>query len=199
MTIMSDKWIRQQCTDPDKKPMIVPYHESSISHTDGMKHPSFGSSSYGYDIRIGRNFKILKSPQSPNDLIDTRSGVPEHFWTNVEADNIIIQPGQCVLGHSEERVSVPRDVSVVCMAKSTIARIFLQACVTPLEAGWEGYITIELFNPTCYPIRLWAGDGIMQMLFIKGDQPCDVSYADRGGKYQNQEKAPVPSRFLDAK
>ncbi len=204
MTIMSDIWIKEQCVNKEL-PMIEPYFPESIGKTDGIKHPSYGQSSYGYDIRLGRKFKLM-TPQNATvsvfdifhetPIIDTRSGVPEECWEDIEADSIVIPPSGCVLGYSLEHIRTPRDVEIICMAKSSIARVFLQACVTPIESGWSGHVTIEMHNPTPYPIRVHAGDGIMQMLFFKGDQPCEVSYADRNGKYQNQPAEPVPSRML---
>ena len=197
MTVMSDKWIREQCTLMDK-PMITPFYPESVSRTDYVKHPSFGLSSYGYDVRLGNKFSVMKKPvevlgpHSP--VIDTRTGVPEEFWTHIESDVLELEPNECALGYTMEYVRVPNDVLVICMAKSSIARVFCQACVTPLESGWNGHITIELHNPTHYRRRVHAGDGIMQMLFIKGDQPCEVTYASRNGKYQNQPAHPVPAR-----
>jgi dCTP deaminase len=207
MTIMSDIWIEDQCMGPN--PLIQPFAPKSISKTDGVKHPSFGSSGFGYDIRIGRHFKIMLPPPvrpligpsaalpfEQDHILDSRKSMPPNLWETVENDSLVIQPGQCVLGASIEYLDIPRDILVVCMAKSTFARMFLETTVTPIESGWCGHVTIEMVNKSPRPIRIHAGDGIMQMLFLKGDQPCGVSYADRGGKYQDQPPVPVPPRLL---
>lgn len=200
MTIMSDAWIREQCTDPSKPPMIHPYTPELVSMVNGIKLPSYGPSSYGYDIRLGNQFlvlcQVIHGPNNEPVVIDSRTGAPNHIWDSVVGDSLIIPPGGCVLGVSLEYIRVPTDCSVVCMAKSTFARMFLEATVTPLESGWHGHITIELVNKAPLPIRIHAGDGIMQMLFFKGDRPCDVSYADRNGKYQNQPSYPIPPQYV---
>lgn len=197
MTIMSDSWIIQQCNTDEG--MITPYTPDSISRTDGSKHPSFGLSSYGYDLRIGGEFRIMQPCQDPTDetqFIDSRKEMPPNLWKSVKADSLLIQPGECVLGVSMEYLRIPRDILVVCMAKSTFARMFLETTVTPIESSWRGFVTIEMVNKSPRPIRIHAGDGIMQMLFFKGDQPCQISYEDRGGKYQDQPAVPVPPRHL---
>ena len=135
-------------------------------------------------------------PQS-NRVIDIRSfdnGDPLFVELN-DIDSIILHPGGFVLGHTEEYIRVPRDVSVVAMGKSTIARAGIIVTVTPLEAGWEGITTLEITNTTRMPVRLYAGDGICQMQFHQSDEPCMVSYADRGGKYQYQGKEPVTPKL----
>lgn len=184
------------------KPMIAPFIESSIKKLNSKHSPSYGLGSYSYDVRIDRNFKVFKKPfykttkikddyQLP--IIDTCSENPtqglmeDHF----NVDYIDLQPGGFALGNTIEAINMPRDVLAICMAKSSLARIGLQAMVTPLEPGWSGKsITIELHNQTPFPIRIWAGIGIMALVFLKGN-PCEVSYADRGGKYQNQPAKPV--------
>ena len=108
-----------------------------------------------------------------------------------DVDSIILPPHSFVLGHSEERIQVPSDVSITCMGKSTIARAGIIVTVTPLEAAWEGFITLEITNTTGIPVKLETGIGITQLQFFQSDEQCEVSYADRGGKYQNQGKEPV--------
>lgn len=225
MTICSDRWIKSMCLNedgtPKRKPMISPFVAESVSafeHKPEQKIPSYGLSSYGYDVRLGKNFKVFSSGEFNDDhyyiierlndsgYYDTeysssagKNGKPidvlsfseddvEEF-TNVDA--ITIPPGGFVLGHTVERIIVPPDVSVVCMGKSTIARCGLLVIVTPLEAGWEGYTTLEIANITPRPVRLHSGIGITQMQFFQGKERCMTSYADRGGKYQNQAQTPV--------
>lgn len=199
---ISDKW----------KPMISPFVEKSVkTFEDGRKIPSYGLGSYSYDVRLGRNFTLFKKdlanqpktgeiydvyvrPQEYEDkIIDTADsnpteGLMEDFK---DVDYIIIPPGGFALGHTDEFIDVPRNVLATCMAKSSIARMGLSAYVTPLEPEWKGYVTIEMSNLTPHPIKVWAGIGIMALVFHTADNECEVSYADRGGKYQDQGKEPV--------
>lgn len=184
------------------KPMISPYSEVSVKTLpDGKKIPSWGSSSYGYDIRIGRNFKLFGKPlgnpsDSPIiDICDFANTENDIIIEFNDVDFIEIPPHGFALGHSLEHINVPNDITIVCMGKSTIARSGLHMCITPCEASWSGYITIELENMTDYPIRLHSGIGIAQLLFLKGEVPCDVSYSDRQGKYQNQASVPVTPKL----
>lgn len=183
------------------KPMVSPYSEKSVKTLpNGKKIPSWGSSSYGYDIRIGRNFKLFHKPINEEtsvvidicDFSDTEKDIVTEFN---DVDFIIIPPHGFALGHSLEHINVPEMITVICMGKSTIARSGLHMCITPLENGWSGYITIELENMTDYPIRLHSGIGISQLLFLKSDKKCSVSYADRDGKYQNQPQQPITPKL----
>lgn len=224
MTIKSDKWIRQNCQGD--KPMIEPFFDGSMS-TDGggRKIPSYGLSSYGYDMRLGRNFKLFKTHDSLKDdhVVTTGRMVNGQLRTTVQKlpstnriidlhcteelhpddqpyvsyddlDWIDLHPGGFLLAHTEEYTRVPRDVSVVCMGKSTIARLGIIVTVTPLEAGWEGVTTLEITNTTRIPVRLYSGWGICQMQFVQSNEPCEVSYADRGGKYQFQGHTPITAK-----
>lgn len=225
MTLLSDRWIKQMCKEQE---LIVPYVEKSIkvSEDGTRKIPSYGLSSYGYDVRLGRNFTFFKgyrqtipvefkqdgSPDlvklvNPFGMVETSKGVVEFdnydkvldicdFDSECgvevkDADWVIMPPHSFILGHTEEKIKVPRNVSVVCMGKSTIARAGIIVTVTPLEAGWEGYVTLEITNTTDIPIKIWSGIGITQLLFQPGNEPCETSYAERGGKYQNQPQEPI--------
>lgn len=223
MAIMSDRWIKQQAQE---KEMIVPFYDHSVKVSeDGRKIPSYGLSSYGYDVRLGRNFTFFKGFKEYHKHHHMQSGGVYSTVGNVKGkittskgyqefenhdkildicdfdaecgvklddlDWVILPPHSFILGHTEEKIKVPRDVSVVCMGKSTIARAGIIVTVTPLEAGWEGYVTLEITNTTDIPIKLWSGIGITQLLFYPGNEPCMVSYADRGGKYQDQPQTPV--------
>lgn len=220
MSIKSDKWITRQSAPGTEKPLIAPFTPKSVNtDSKGAKIPSYGLSSYGYDVRLGRNFKLFKTaadndtefsvtyirngtehhqriPKSARvvDLRDFDKGDPL-FVELKDIDSLVLHPGGFVLAHCEEYICVPRDVSVVAMGKSSVARAGIIVTVTPLEAGWEGITTLEITNTTRLPVRLHAGDGICQMQFHQSDEACDVSYADRGGKYQFQGKEAVTPIF----
>jgi dCTP deaminase len=181
------------------KGVIEPFHGESVKTMiyggRETKIPSYGLSSYGYDIRLGRSVKVFTTLQEFSPVInvinfDTDCSGSEYKDT----DEFILEPGNFALGVSMEYVRVPEDHIVICMAKSTLARTGLQLCVTPLEPGWEGYVTLEMFNPTHLPIVIPTGIGAMQMHFLEGDEPCLTSYKTRGGKYQNQPAEPVLPR-----
>ena len=218
--------IKVKCVEtllPGFKPLIAPFVETSTKQigveVDGdlmfVKCPSYGLSSYGYDIRVDRKFIVFRDGQNAAALrnrnrpfnaeapvldmvVQTVSlpGLEKHdYITEIESDYIDIPPNGFILGVSMERICMPRDVTATCMAKSTLARMGLVAYVTPLEAGWEGYVTLEISNFSPNTIRLYAGIGIMQLLFHIGNEPCMVSYADRAGKYQDQPAEPIPGAF----
>lgn len=194
--ILNDKQIRELANQG----MLVPFTPTSTSTlASGRKTPSFGLSSFGYDLSLGNVFKVLKDPATmagQGHFIDpSESANPAHYDThNVTDDGIfVMQPAACVLSVSRERIKIPRDVLTVCMQKSTIARVFLDVTVTPAEPEWEGYLTLEMYNKTKFPLYLRPGMGIVQMLFFQGE-PCETSYADRGGKYQDQPAEPVTAR-----
>lgn len=177
------------------KGVIYPFVINSINTNDqGLKIPSKGLSSYGYDISLGRNFKIF-SPDvfgnfEPYDPILKPDLLPEYV-EETDVDFIILPPLTFALGHSVEHICVPKDHSVVCMAKSTLARWACSISVTPLEAGWNGIVTLEIFNQSNQPFVLRSGVGAMQMQFFEGDEACAISYSDRKGKYMNQGLTPV--------
>lgn len=187
-------------------PMIEPFYPTQIrvkhlptEHTPTLapgptqKIVSFGLSSYGYDARIADTFKVFTSPYGNiSDLSDVVLD-PKHFddkhYQEVKAaadGRLIIPPNGFVLGHTVEYFRIPRDIVVVCLGKSTYARLGLVVNVTPLEPEWEGQVVIEISNTTNRPVAIHAGEGIAQFLFMKGDVPCVLSYKDRAGKYQGQ-------------
>ncbi len=219
-----------QFTATARKPIITPFHAESVRTLmiDGIekKIPSFGLSSFGYDIRLARNFKILTASRinltdchadlsslakaksmdlltvsssefiellqdlDDKHVLDMLSLTEEDFTKLYDRDSILVPPGGFVLAVSEEHIALPRNVSAICMAKSTWARSAITAEVTPLEAGWEGFITIEITNKTDNYVRIHSGIGCMQLMFFEGEQP-KTSYAERGGKYMNQPQEPV--------
>lgn len=196
----------------NKHDMIMPFYATSVNRNeDGTKVTSFGLSSYGYDIRLGRNFVFFRGEE--NKLINyTRKGVessfiieskpstvidPNNFDDSLvvqldDVDSVIIPPKTFFLGVSAEYMRIPRNVKVICDSKSTNARSGLVFFVTPLEPEWEGYITLEFFNSTDSLMKLTPGMGISQLSFMASSDVCSVSYADRKGKYNHQGNQPIP-------
>lgn len=181
MTIKSDKWISKKCRESD---MIFPYVDGLISHNDtNQKIISYGLSSYGYDVRLGPNFKIFTNLRS--SLVDPLSIDTECFHDHT-GDYCIIPPNSYVLGHTIETFKIPKNIQVLCVGKSTYARCGAIVNVTPIEPEFEGQVVIEIANATTLPLKVYAYQGIAQFLFFKSDENCRVSYKDRSGKYQGQ-------------
>lgn len=200
MTVLSDKSITSLC-DPDQtdRPMIQPFYNKSIKvDKDGVKIASYGVSSGGYDIRAACEFKVFKPLKRPwwrrlfnqfilgEETLDYKD-IREDQFTTVYGDKVLVEPGGFLLARSIERVAMPRDVIAMCIGKSTIARAGWNCLCTPIEPGWEGYITLEFQNTTNRPNMFYANEGVLQLVFHQLDQECETSYADRGGKYQSQE------------
>lgn len=163
--------------------MIDPFHERLVRHMEQKgKVISYGLSSFGYDLRAAPEWRIFVNAY--NTVVD-----PKNFDTRslveFEGEECIIPPNSFVLTRSVEYMRIPEDVIVVALGKSTYARVGIVANVTPLEPGWEGHVTLELSNTTPLPAKVYANEGIVQLLFFQGDKP-NISYADRGGKYQGQ-------------
>lgn len=177
-----DSWIRQMAQE---KAMIEPFTENLVS----KGQISYGLSSYGYDARVGRQFKIFTNINS--SIVDPKNFTADNF-VEFEGDVCIIPPNSFVLAHTVEYFRIPRDVMVVCMGKSTYARCGLIINVTPLEPEWEGHVTIEISNTTPLPAKVYAGEGICQFIFMGGADACEISYADRKGKYQGQTGVTLP-------
>lgn len=179
---MSDHWIREQAT---RHGMIEPFVEGQ--RREGVI--SYGLSSYGYDARVAREFKIFTNVDSA--LIDPKKFDPKSF-VDRDLDVCIVPPNSFALARTVEYFRVPRDVLVVCLGKSTYARCGIIVNVTPLEPEWEGHVTIEISNTTPLPAKIYANEGICQFLFFQGDRPCEVSYKDRAGKYMQQTGVTLP-------
>lgn len=181
--------------------MIYPYVEHSenklIYRGNEIKVPSYGTSSYGYDIRLSNKFLIADDRRKPGHehVVDCAKNNSADFYNELTADSIDLIPGGFVLAVSQEWIRVPRDVMVTCLGKSSVARDGIYAFVTPLESDWHGYVTLEIKNLSPNTVRLYAGQGIMQLLFQETGVMCEVSYADRKGKYQGQHERPVPSEY----
>lgn len=184
--IKSDLWIREQSL---KNNMISPFEPGQISHRDNQKIVSYGTSSYGYDVRCANEFKIFTNINSA--VIDPKN-FSEQSFVDIKSDVCIIPPNSFALARTVEYFKIPRDVLVICLGKSTYARCGIIVNVTPLEPEWEGHVTLEFSNTTPLPAKIYANEGVAQMLFIQSDQICDVSYKDRGGKYQGQTGVTLP-------
>lgn len=191
----------RKITNHDMIYPFVPESENEIEYRGSkIKVPSYGLSSYGYDIRLGRNFKVMHGKKtagySPvNSIIDFAKNDTEQLFTEYnDVDSIDLLPHSFMLGVSMEHINVPRNMMVTCMGKSTVARKGCSAFITPLESSWSGHITLEIKNDTDYPMRLYAGMGIMQLMFYESDEECMTSYKDRNGKYQDQPYTPVVSK-----
>lgn len=182
MGLKSDKWIREQSIN---NKMIVPFCEENI----GKGVVSYGLSSYGYDIRVGREFKIFTN--IGGTVVDPKN-FDEKNVVDFDGDICIVPPNSFALARTVEYFKMPRDTLAICLGKSTYARCGIIVNVTPFEPGFEGHITIEISNTTPLPAKIYANEGIAQVLFLQGDEPCEVSYADKKGKYQSQEGITLP-------
>lgn len=179
--IKNDRWIREMAS----KGMIEPFSENQVR--EGVI--SFGVSSYGYDMRIADEFKIFTNIN--NTIVDPKNFDPRSF-VDFKGEVCIIPPNSFALGYSVEYFRIPRDVLVICLGKSTYARCGIVVNVTPLEPEWEGHVTIEISNTTPLPAKIYANEGIAQLLFLGGEELCEVSYADKAGKYQAQRGITLP-------
>jgi dCTP deaminase len=174
--------------------MIAPFEAQQVSKVDDKRVISYGVSSYGYDARVGPEFKVFTPVWATE--VDPKNFDERSVVDVVAQDGYIrIPPHSFALGRSIERFNIPRDVSVFCLGKSTYARCGIIVNVTPLEAGWQGYVTLEFSNTTPLPARIYAGEGVCQFIFFRSASPCLVSYADRNGKYQGQGTVPTLPRL----
>ena len=165
--------------------MISPFSEKQVR--EGVI--SYGLSSYGYDLRVSDEFKIFTNVNSA--IIDPKA-FDERSFVTVVADSVIVPPNSFALARSIEYFKIPRDVLTICVGKSTYARCGIIVNVTPFEPEWEGHVTLEISNTTPLPARIYANEGLAQVLFFGGDEVCEVSYKDRGGKYMKQRGITVP-------
>lgn len=179
--VRNDRWIREMA----RKGMIDPFEEGLIR--EGVI--SYGISSYGYDMRIADEFKIFTNIN--NTVVDPKNFDPKSF-VEFKGPVCIIPPNSFALARSVEYFRIPRDVLVICIGKSTYARCGIIVNVTPLEPCWEGFLTIEISNTTPLPAKIYANEGIAQLIFLKAEEECEVSYADRKGKYQAQQGIVLP-------
>ena len=182
MTIKADVWIKRMATEHR---MIEPFVETQVR--SGVV--SYGLSSYGYDIRVADEFKVFTNINTT--VIDPKSFDPRSF-VDLKAPVCIVPPNSFALARTVEYFRIPRDVLTVCLGKSTYARCGIIVNVTPFEPEWEGTATLEISNTTPLPARIYANEGIAQVLFFQSDEPCATSYADKQGKYQSQQVVTLP-------
>jgi dCTP deaminase len=182
MSIKPDKWITRMVKEYG---MIEPYADAQVSNNA----VSFGVSSYGYDIRIADEFKIFTNINST--VVDPKNFDPRSF-VDYKGDVCIIPPNSFALGRSVEYFRIPRNVLTICVGKSTYARCGIITNVTPFEPEWEGFVTLEISNTTPLPAKIYANEGIAQVLFFESDEECLVSYRDKKGKYQKQVGITLP-------
>ena len=176
MSVKSDRWIIEMARSRE---MIRPFNESQV-----RKGISFGVGSYGYDISLADEFKILKADRSGE--IDPKTDSADDF-KDVRTDSVLIPPNSFILARSREYFKIPRDVITICHGKSTYARCGVIVNVTPFEPEWEGFATISLANTSPFPVRVYANEGIAQLIFLEASEVCQVSYQDKKGKYQGQK------------
>ncbi len=181
--IKSDRWIRRMAGE---KGMIKPFEDRQV-RKGGI---SYGLSSYGYDIRIADEFKIFTNINTT--IVDPKSFDPRSF-VDYQGEVAVIPPNSFALGRSVEYFKIPRNVLTICVGKSTYARCGIITNVTPFEPEWEGYVTLEISNTTPLPAKIYANEGIAQVLFFESDESCETSYADRQGKYQGQQGIVLPT------
>lgn len=186
MAIKSDKWI---CKMAEEHKMIEPFEAGQVRSHAGHKVISYGTSSYGYDIRCANEFKIFTNINST--IVDPKNFDTKNF-VEITADYCIIPPNSFALARTVEYFRIPRNVLTVCLGKSTYARCGIIVNVTPFEPEWEGYVTLEFSNTTPLPAKIYANEGVAQVLFFESDEECATSYKDRNGKYMGQVGVTLP-------
>ena len=187
MSIKSDKWIKEMSTSNG---MIEPFSENQVRlDSNGNKLISYGVSSCGYDVRCSNEFKVFTNINSA--VVDPKNFDANSF-VDVKSDVCVIPPNSFALARTIEYFKIPRKVLTICLGKSTYARCGIIVNVTPLEPEWEGHVTLEFSNTTNLPAKIYAGEGVAQMIFLESDEDCEVSYRDRGGKYQGQTGVTLP-------
>ena len=185
MTIKSDKWIRRMAAQG----MIDPFEPGQVKVANGKRIVSYGTSSYGYDIRCSGEFKVFTNINAT--IVDPKN-FDEKSFVDIRGDECIIPPNSFALARTVEYFRIPRSVLTICLGKSTYARCGIIVNVTPLEPEWEGHVTLEFSNTTPLPARIYANEGVAQVIFIESDEVCETSYRDRGGKYQGQKGVTLP-------
>lgn len=186
MSLQSDTWIKKMAREHQ---MIEPFEDRQVKVADGKRVISYGLSSYGYDLRVGPKFKLFTNIYT--SLVDPKN-FQEDSFVDIEGEYCIIPPNSFALAMSVEYFRIPRDVLTLCIGKSTYARCGIIVNVTPFEPEWEGYVTLEISNTTPLPAKIYANEGLAQVLFYKGEAVCETSYADRQGKYMKQLEITTP-------
>jgi dCTP deaminase len=188
MSIKSDRWIRRMA---ECHGMIEPFEPGQVKQVDGQRIVSYGTSSYGYDLRCSSEFKLFTNLNST--IVDPKA-FDEKSFVDVRGDHCIIPPNSFALARTVEYFRIPRNVLVLCLGKSTYARCGIIVNVTPLEPEWEGHVTLEFSNTTPLPAKIYANEGVAQVVFLEAapDDVCETSYRDRNGKYQGQRGVTLP-------
>ncbi|MGH6636386.1 MAG: dCTP deaminase [Gammaproteobacteria bacterium] len=186
MPVKSDKWIRRMV---EAMGMIDPFEPKQIRSQGDQRLISYGTSSYGYDLRCADEFKVFTNINST--IVDPKAFDARSF-VDIKSDVCIIPPNSFALARTVEYLRIPRNVLTICLGKSTYARCGIIVNVTPLEPEWEGHVTLEFSNTTPLPAKIYADEGVAQVVFIEADEICETSYKDRGGKYQGQTGVTVP-------
>jgi dCTP deaminase len=186
MSIKSDNWIRRVAQTDG---MIEPFEPGQVRSNESGRIVSYGTSSYGYDVRCANEFKIFTNINST--IVDPKN-FDEKSFVDFKGDICIIPPNSFALARTVEYFRIPRNILTICLGKSTYARCGIIVNVTPLEPEWEGHVTLEFSNTNPLPAKIYANEGVAQVLFLESDQPCEVSYRDRGGKYQGQTGVTLP-------
>ncbi len=185
MSIKNDRWIRESA----EAGMIEPFEPTQISSVNGARIVSYGTSSYGYDVRCANEFKVFTNVNST--IVDPKK-FDEKSFINFNSDICIIPPNSFALARTVEYFYIPRNILTICLGKSTYARCGIIVNITPLEPEWNGNVTLEFSNTTPLPAKIYAGEGCAQMLFLESNESCEISYSDRNGKYQSQSGITLP-------
>ena len=186
MSICADHWIRKMSLEHG---MIEPFIERQVRSDDDDKKISYGLSSYGYDLRVADEFKVFTNVF--NTVVDPKA-FDDRSFVDIKTDVCIVPPNSFALARSVEYFRIPREVLTICVGKSTYARCGIIVNVTPFEPEWEGHVTLEISNTTPLPARIYANEGLAQVVFFKAEETCETSYADRTGKYMKQRGITVP-------
>jgi dCTP deaminase len=186
MSIKSDRWIRRMAAEQG---MIEPFEAGQVRENSAGRIISYGTSSYGYDVRCSDEFKIFTNINSA--VVDPKA-FDESSFVDLQSDVCVIPPNSFALARTVEYLRIPRTILTICLGKSTYARCGIIVNVTPLEPEWEGHVTLEFSNTTTLPAKIYANEGVAQMLFLESDEACETSYRDRGGKYQGQTGVTLP-------
>tara|TARA_B100001559_G_C16436400_1_gene592301 strand:- start:630 stop:1196 length:567 start_codon:yes stop_codon:yes gene_type:complete len=186
MAIKSDKWIKEMAQNHK---MIEPFQMNQVKTNNGAKIVSYGTSSYGYDVRCADEFKVFTNINST--MVDPKKFDDKSF-VDIKSDVCTIPPNSFALARTIEYFRIPRQVLTLCLGKSTYARCGIIVNVTPLEPEWEGHVTLEFSNTTSLPAKIYANEGVAQFIFLESDEICETSYKDRSGKYQGQKGVTLP-------
>jgi dCTP deaminase len=186
MSVCSDRWIRKMSQEHG---MIEPFIDGQVRSADHGRIISYGLSSYGYDLRVSDEFKVFTNVHSA--MVDPK-GFDEKSFVDIKTDVCVVPPNSFALARSVEYFRIPRNVLTICVGKSTYARCGIIVNVTPFEPEWEGHVTLEISNTTPLPAKIYANEGLAQVVFFEADDVCETSYADRGGKYMKQRGITVP-------